>query len=106
MRKLVVSTTLGEPGWRNTAVLPDADPGTIRAAVSGFGGETVCTGSIRLTHALLSADLVDELRLYTYPAVQGRGRRLFPDGWARPTVRLLDAESFAGGVTYRSYSFR
>ena len=44
------------------------------------GRDIVVTGSITLCHALIGAGLVDEYRLFVYPFVQGRGRRLFPDG--------------------------
>ncbi len=44
------------------------------------GKDIVLTGSISLAHTLIAAGLVDEYRLFVYPAVQGRGRRLFPDG--------------------------
>lgn len=104
VHKFVVSSTLGDPGWENTTVLPDASPHTIRGAVDECTDQVVCTGSIGLSHALLAADLVDELRLYTFPAVQGRGRRLFPDGYVRPTVRLVDSASFTGGVTFTAYT--
>ncbi|HEY3506590.1 MAG TPA: hypothetical protein VGN37_27855 [Actinocatenispora sp.] len=39
-----------------------------------------------------------------YPAVQGRGRRLFPDGYEAPALRLLDAKAFGSGVTYARYA--
>lgn len=38
------------------------------------------TGSIRLTHTLIAAGLVDEYRIFIYLVVQGRGRTLFPEG--------------------------
>jgi dihydrofolate reductase len=48
--------------------------------------------------------LVDEYRLFVYPVVQGRGRRLFPDGFQLPALRLLDAKSFRSGITYSRYA--
>jgi dihydrofolate reductase len=65
--------------------------------------DIVCTGSITLTHALLEAGLVDELRLFVYPVVQGRGRRLFPEGYRRPRAELLEARQFRNGVGYLRY---
>ena len=62
------------------------------------------TGSIGVLHALVRADLVDEYRLFVHPAVQGRGRRLFPDGVEVPRLRRLDARSFGNGVTYAAYA--
>jgi dihydrofolate reductase len=55
------------------------------------GRDIVVTGSITLCHTLINAGLVDEYRLFVYPVVQGRGRRLFPDGFEVPRLRLLEA---------------
>ena len=57
-----------------------------------------------MCHALITAGLVDEYRLFVYPIVQGRGRRLFPEGVQLPRLRLLDAKAFRGGVTYSCYA--
>lgn len=62
------------------------------------------TGSITLTHALIVSGLVDEYRLFVYPAVQGRGRRLFPNGYALPTLELVEARGFPIGVSLLRYT--
>ncbi len=67
------------------------------------GLDVVVTGSITLCHALIAADLVDEYRFFVYPVVQGRGRRLFPDGARIPALRLLETRSFDGGVALLRY---
>jgi hypothetical protein len=36
--------------------------------------------------------------------VQGRGRRLFPDGFEVPALRLLDAKAFRSGITFSRYA--
>jgi len=36
--------------------------------------------------------------------VQGGGRRLFPDGFELPSLRLVDAKHFRSGVTYTCYA--
>jgi len=53
--------------------------------------------------ALLRAGVVDEIRLFVYPAVQGRGRRLFPDGVADRGFRLDRAVPFRSGVVLLTY---
>ena len=46
----------------------------------------------------------DELRLFVYPAIQGRGRGLTPDGVALPDLRPLGSRAFTGGVTLLRYA--
>jgi hypothetical protein len=61
-------------------------------------------GSITLCHTLIEAALVDEYRLFVYPLVQGRGRRLFPDGFELPRLELLESKAFESGITYSRYA--
>ena len=65
---------------------------------------TSSSQSITLCHTLIEAGLVDEYRLFVYPTVQGRGRRLFPDGFECPALRLLEAKAFRSGITYSRYA--
>jgi dihydrofolate reductase len=52
---------------------------------------------------LIAAGLVDEYRLFVYPVVQGRGRRLFPDGFELTDLQLLETKSFRAGIAYLRY---
>jgi dihydrofolate reductase len=102
-QKLVVSSTLGDPGWQNSTVLGADWRDRVRELKAEDGGDIVCTGSLTLTAALIEEGLVDEFRLFVFPAVQGRGRRLFPDGYERG-LRLLDSKAFANGVVLLVYA--
>jgi dihydrofolate reductase len=104
VQKYVVSSTLTEPGWEPTTVLSGDPVAAVRELKEQPGQDIVVTGSITLTHALIAAGLVDEYRLFTYPVVQGRGRRLFPDGVELPRLRRLDAKAFGNGVSYAAYA--
>ena len=102
--KYVVSGTLGDPRWEPTTVLPaDRFQDAIRALKSKPGRDIVTTGSITLVHALVAAGLVDEYRLFLYPVVLGRGRRLFPDGTGVPRLRLVETRPFRSGVVLLRY---
>lgn len=103
VQKYVVSTTIGDPAWQNTTVVSTDPIEQIRSLKQQPGKNIVCTGSIQLTHALIDAGLVDEYRLFTYPVVQGRGRRLFPVGTQMPRLQLIDSQSFADGVVFTAY---
>jgi hypothetical protein len=77
-----VSSTMTDPEWQNSTVLSGDPVEEVRALKEQSGQDIVVTGSITLCHTLIRAGLVDEYRLFVYPVVQGRGRRLFPDAEA------------------------
>jgi dihydrofolate reductase len=104
VQKYVVSSTLTDPQWQNSTILSGDPIAEVAALKRQEGQDIVVTGSITLCHALIRAGLVDEYRLFVYPVVQGRGRRLFPDGFELRTLRLVEAKSFRGGITYSRYA--
>jgi dihydrofolate reductase len=104
VQKYVVSSTMTEPNWQNSTVLP-GDPAKATGALKEEPGrDIVVTGSITLCHTLIAAGLVDEYRLFVYPLVQGRGRRLFPDGFELPKLKLIETRAFGSGITYSRYA--
>ena len=104
LQKYVVSATLTDPGWQNSTILTGDPVEEARRLKAMDGLEIDVTGSITLCHALLEGGVVDEVRLWTYPVVQGRGRRLFPDGFQLDRVKLLDARSFRSGIVLTTYA--
>jgi dihydrofolate reductase len=104
VRKYVVSSTISDPQWENTTILSGDPVQQVQELKEQQGLDIVVTGSITLCHTLINAGLVDEYRLFIYPVVQGRGRRLFPDGFELPRLRLLETRSFRNGVAYSRYS--
>jgi dihydrofolate reductase len=104
--KYVIASTLTEPEWQHSVVLAGPVATEVTALKQAPGGDIVCTGSIRLTHELLGAGLVDELRLFVYPVIVGRGRRLIPDGVAIPELELIECRAFRSGITLQSYRVR
>jgi dihydrofolate reductase len=104
VQKYVVSSTMTDPAWQNSTVLSGDPVEEVRALKEQPGWDVVVSGSITLCHALIEANLVDEYRLFAYPVVQGRGRRLFPDGFECPELTLLEAKTFKSGITYTRYA--
>lgn len=100
--KYVVSRTIGDPGWANTTVLRGPLVEEVQRLKDTPGRDIVATGSTRLVHALIAADLVDEFRLFVFPVVVGTGARLFES--ARPALRLLEARPFASGAVLLRYA--
>jgi dihydrofolate reductase len=104
LQKYVVSSTLDDPGWVRSTVLTGDPLDEARRLAAELDGDVVVTGSITLTQALFAAGLVDELRLFVYPAIQGRGRGLVAEGATSPVLTLLEARSFQAGVTLLGYA--
>ena len=101
--KYVASRTLTEPGWKNTHVL-DADlPAAIARLRNEPGGEIRVWGSTELVKTLAEHDLIDEYRLMVYPIVLGTGKKLFPDGFPRSTLALVETRALASGVVVNTY---
>jgi dihydrofolate reductase len=104
VQKYVVSSTMTDPRWQNSTVLSGDPVAEVGALKEHTGQDIVLTGSITLCHTLIEAGLVDEYRLFVYPVVQGRGRRLFPEGFECPDLKLLEAKAFRSGITYSRYA--
>ncbi|MEU1983423.1 dihydrofolate reductase family protein [Nocardia sp. NPDC019395] len=103
--KYVVSSTISDPEWANSTVLTGGDlRGQVLDLKERDGRDIVATGSIQLTHSLIEAGLVDEYRLFVYPAVQGRGRRLFPENLEIPQLTHIGSASFSNGVVLSTYA--
>jgi dihydrofolate reductase len=103
VEKYVVSTTMSDPQWANSTVLSSAPMTRVRDLKALPGKDIVVTGSITLTHALIAENLVDEYRLFVHPAVQGRGRSLFPPGTTVALQPAREPMSFRSGVVLLCY---
>lgn len=77
MPKYVLSRTLKNATWNNTHVVDDLS--AIPKLKAETKGVLLVAGSRTLVHALLAHDLVDELRLMTFPIILGSGKRVYPE---------------------------
>jgi dihydrofolate reductase len=101
--KYVVTNTLTEGGWHPTTVLRGDPIQTVGKLKAQPGRELQIHGSARLGKALLSAGLVDTLRLVVAPTVTGSGRRLLEHPGAPVGLRLVRHEVTANGLLLLEY---
>jgi len=101
--KYVVSSTLKDPDWNNTTVLDGDVPGDVKRLVDETDGNVVIHGSVTLVNELLKHELVDELRLMTYPVVLGSGKRLFSPSETPSNWRLESVQSVGDGLVITTY---
>jgi dihydrofolate reductase len=73
MPKYVASTTLDEPGWNNTHLIAGDLVEFVTRLRAEADGDVVQFGFGAVTQALLSAGLLDRLRLWLHPILIGRG---------------------------------
>jgi len=102
VQKVVVSSALGDPEWQNSTVLGADWRSRVRGLKEEDGGDIVCTGSLTLCPAIIEEGMVDEFRIFTFPAVQGRGRRLWPEGY-ETALTLRESRAFSNGVVLTVY---
>jgi dihydrofolate reductase len=75
----------------------------VRALKEEPGDELQIWGSGQLLQTLLRHELVDRLRLMTFPLVLGSGRRLFDAGILPATMRAVDTTVTDLGVVLATY---
>lgn len=101
--KYVVSSNQPDTGWNNSTLLGPYSPRTIRELKDGVDEGIYVSGSGTLVRALLADGLVDELHLFVYPVVLGRGQRLFGDDAVTSKLELGACETFSSGVIHTTY---
>lgn len=100
--KFVASRTLQEATW-NATLMKDNVAEEVRKLKQQVGQDLLIFGSAELVQTLMEADLIDEYRLMLYPVVVGKGKKLFPEGSAKKTMKLVSTQTFASGVVILSY---
>jgi dihydrofolate reductase len=103
MPKVVVSSTLTKPAWRNTTVISGNLPGEVARLKQRYPGDILVAGSATLVRSLAEHNLVDEYRLIVHPVVLGRGKRLFPDGFPGANLELTESRKAGPDVLLLVY---
>ena len=96
--KYVASRTLTKLGWQNSHLLGDDVPAAVTELREEPGGEIRVWGSADLIRTLAEHDLVDEYRLIVYPIVLGKGKKLFPEGFPRTRLAVVETRALASGI--------
>jgi dihydrofolate reductase len=100
--KYVASTTLSDMTWNATLIRGDLAEALSRLKQED-GQDILMFGSGQLVHTLHALGLIDEYRLMVFPVVLGSGKRLFPDGGEKQTLKLVESKPFPSGVVVLTY---
>jgi dihydrofolate reductase len=102
--KYVASRTLREPlPWPDSTLLKAHGPDAVAQLRRQPGRDLNVMGSGELIETLMRHDLIDEYLLLIHPLVLGAGRRLFGDGGATVSLRLVDSRVSTTGVPIATY---
>jgi dihydrofolate reductase len=101
--KYVASRTLEKVDWHNSSLLKGDVVDEVRKLKEQDGGEIQVHGSGNLLQTLLKHDLVDTLRLWQFPVVLGKGKRLFGEGAVPGAFKLVDTQLSTTGAVLHIY---
>ena len=101
--KYVASRNRPHLEWSNSVLLEGDVAEAVAALKDEDGPQLQVHGSGTLVQTLLRHDLVDELRLWTFPVLLGSGKRLFADGTVPATLTLVDSSVSTTGVVIATY---
>ena len=101
--KYVASRSRPTLEWSNSVLLEGDAAQAIAALKAEDGPELQAHGSANLIQTLLQHDLVDGFRLWQFPVVLDKGKRLFANGSLPAAMRLVNATTSSTGVVISTY---
>jgi dihydrofolate reductase len=103
--KYVVSSTIDQATeWANSTVLKGEVVEEVTALKEQVDGDILVYSSRRLVRTLLEHDLVDEVRLMTYPYVLGAGERLFGEAEQTTALRRVAVRPVGESIVLLTYA--
>ena len=97
--KHVASRKIERVSWQNTRLMPGEAAVEVARLKRLDGPELQVHGSINLLQTLMPAGLVDEFRLWVFPVVVGKGKRLFGSGAVPSSLTLVEHHVSTTGVS-------
>ena len=104
-RKYVVTSNPFGLTWQNSVAISGDIPTKIAKLKAANGPLIQVHGSWQLIQNLLAHNLVDQYRLWTFPVVVGRGKRLFANG-VPSDLTLKRVSTTGSGVVMTIYGRR
>lgn len=90
--------------WQNSQILGTDSIAAVKKLKSADGPDLLTQGSSDFLHALFENDLVDEINVFVFPVVLGKGKRLF-DGNSFPrALTLVKSSTSENGIVISKYA--
>lgn len=97
--KVVISNTLAESPWENTAVAGGDLAEAVNRIKAQPGGDVIAYGGSTLVPELIAKGLLDELHLFVNPTAIGAGMPVFANLRTHQQLHLVGARPFDCGIT-------
>ena len=101
--KYVVTRSLDQLDWEHSRRIGGNVVDEVGRLKASDGPALHIWGSSELLQTLIAAELVDEYRLWVFPLVLGKGKRLFENGVPPRRLSLVATRSTARGVLLNTY---
>jgi len=102
-KKYVVTRTLDRLDWKHSQRIGGDVVEEIRRLKESDGPPLHVWGSSELMQTLTAAGLVDEYRIWLFPVLVGKGKRLFEDGVPSRVFSLVATRRTPSGVLLNTY---
>jgi dihydrofolate reductase len=89
--------------WEGSELIEGDVNDYVRRLKQDGGADIHVWGSADLIQTLLEGDVIDEMRVLTYPIIVGPGKRLFDGGNVARTFKVTSASVTPGGVVLAAY---
>jgi dihydrofolate reductase len=101
--KYVVTHRPGQLGWKTSQPIGGDVVDEVRRLKASDGPALHVWGSSELLQTLIAAGLVDEHRLWVFPVVLGKGKRVFENGVPARALSMVSTRSTPSGVLVNTY---
>jgi dihydrofolate reductase len=103
VKKYVASTTLKNPEWNNSEVLQGDLVQEVAKLKAQDGKDILQYGYGAVTATLIAAGLVDEVRFWIHPVLEGGDNLTTPLADVKASFELIDTTVMKSGVIIASY---
>lgn len=86
--KYVATRTLTEASWNGTVLLNGDTIAQVKELKAGDGPDLQMWGSADFIQSLRRHGLIDQMNIFIYPVVLGKGKKLFADGTVRGNFKM------------------
>lgn len=90
--------------WQNSHVLGTDTVAAVETLKSEDGPDLLTQGSTDFLKTLFEHDLVDEINVFTFPVILGKGKRLFGDASFPRALTLVASSASENGIVISKYA--